>query len=71
MLSNIDFPWQTYEYLTRVSQIPRDERIRSDSSSRPGQHLGLPVLRPGGGVAGQGACGRCGSVLIEPIFADY
>src|SRR6188472_1680301 len=23
VLSNIDYPYQTYEYLTRVSQIPR------------------------------------------------
>ncbi len=29
VLSDIDHPWQTYEYLTRVSQIPRPERIRS------------------------------------------
>ncbi|MFG2045486.1 hypothetical protein [Dactylosporangium sp. NPDC048998] len=35
VLSNIDHPWQTYQYLTRVSQIPERERIRSDSSSRP------------------------------------
>ena len=45
VLSALDHPWQTYEYLTRVSQIPRGERLRSDSASRPGQHLGLPVLR--------------------------
>jgi hypothetical protein len=32
VLSNLDYPWQTYEYLTRVSQIPRPERIRSDSA---------------------------------------
>src|SRR5262245_53290747 len=31
VLSNIDHPWATYEYLTRVSQIPRPERLRSDS----------------------------------------
>ena len=42
VLSNIDYPWQTYEYLTRVSQIPRRERIRSDSSSRPDNIWGFP-----------------------------
>lgn len=42
VLSNIDFPWQTYEYLTRVSQIPRPERIRSDSASRPDNIWGFP-----------------------------
>src|SRR5271154_2470575 len=42
VLSDIDFPWQTYEYLTRVSQIPRPERIRSDSASRPDNIWGFP-----------------------------
>jgi len=35
VLSNIDYPWQTYEYLTRVSQIPRPERIRSQQNFLP------------------------------------
>ncbi|NUT37612.1 MAG: hypothetical protein HOV79_31595 [Hamadaea sp.] len=70
VLSNLDHPWQTYEYLTRVSQIPRPERIRSDSSSRPDNIWGFPsyalteawrdrTLRP------------LLHVLGEPIFADY
>ena len=42
VLSNLDFAWQTYEYLTRVSQIPRPERIRSDSASRPDNIWGFP-----------------------------
>src|ERR1700691_6506859 len=42
ILSDIDHPWQTYEYLTRVSQIPRPERIRSDSASRPDNLWGFP-----------------------------
>jgi hypothetical protein len=42
VVSNIDRPWQTYEFLTRVSQIPRSERIRSDSSSRPDNIWGFP-----------------------------
>ena len=42
VLSDIDHPWQTYEYLTRVSQIPRPERIRSDSASRPDNIWGFP-----------------------------
>jgi len=70
VLSNIDHPWQTYEYLTRVSQIPGPERIRSDSSSRPDNIWGFPsyalseawrekTVRP------------LLHVLGEPIFADY
>ncbi len=35
VLSNIEEPTQTYEYLTRVSQIPRPERLRSDSTGMP------------------------------------
>jgi hypothetical protein len=37
-----DLPWQTYEYLTRVSQIPRGERLRSDSGSTPDNIWGFP-----------------------------
>jgi hypothetical protein len=70
VLSNIDFPWQTYEYLTRVSQIPRRERIRSDSASRPDNIWGFPSyglaeafhdrsLRP------------LWQLLVEPIWDDY
>ncbi|WP_344508894.1 hypothetical protein [Dactylosporangium maewongense] len=70
VLSNIDHPWQTYQYLTRVSQIPERERIRSDSSSRPDNIWGFPsyalseawrdrTLRP------------LVHVLGEPLFADY
>src|SRR5205085_8281775 len=42
VLGAIDTPWQTYEYLTRVSQIPRGERLRSDSSSTPDNIWGFP-----------------------------
>src|SRR5581483_10297803 len=42
VLSNIAHPYQTYEYLTRVSQIPRSARIRSDSASRPDNIWGFP-----------------------------
>jgi hypothetical protein len=70
VLSELDHPWQTYEYLTRVSQIPRGERIRSDSSSRPDNIWGFPsyavseawrerTLRP------------LLHVLGEPVFGDY
>ena len=72
VLTQLDTPWESYEYLTRVSQIPRGERLRSRLGVLPGQHLGLPELR---------RCARrwrdaVGSkplwhVLVEPIFADY
>lgn len=37
-----DAPWQTYEYLTGVSQVPRQERLRSDSQSMPDNIWGFP-----------------------------
>jgi hypothetical protein len=37
-----DTPWQTYEYLAGVSQIPRAERLRSDSQSMPDNIWGFP-----------------------------
>ena len=42
VLTQLDYPWQTYEYLTRVSQIPSGERLRSDSASRPDCIWGFP-----------------------------
>ncbi|MGH9015047.1 MAG: hypothetical protein ACRDZ1_14090 [Acidimicrobiia bacterium] len=33
VLTDIDYPHQTYSYLARVSQIPDHERLRSDSAS--------------------------------------
>lgn len=70
VLSNLDYPWQTYEYLTKVSQIPRDARLRSDSQSRPDCLWGFPSyalhearrdkrLHP------------IWNVLSEPVLADY
>ena len=37
-----DHPWDTYEYLTRVSQVPRGERLRSDAGSNPDNIWGFP-----------------------------
>jgi len=70
VLSNIDFPWQTYEYLTRVSQIPRGERIRSDSASRPDNIWGFPSYALAEAVHDR-TLGPLWQVLVEPIWADY
>ena len=42
VFTQLDTPWQSYEYLTRVSQIPRGERLRSDSASCPDNIWGFP-----------------------------
>ena len=42
VLTPLKTPWESYEYLTTVSQIPRGERLRSDSSSCPDNIWGFP-----------------------------
>jgi hypothetical protein len=70
VLSDIDFPWQTYEYLTRVSQIPRPERIRSDSASRPDNIWGFPSYAVAEAMRDK-SLAPLWQVLVEPIWADY
>jgi hypothetical protein len=70
VLSNIDNPWETYEYLTRVSQIPRPERIRSDSSSRPDNIWGFPSYALEEAWR-ERSLKHLRHVLTEPILADY
>src|SRR5215472_11782747 len=70
VLSNLDFPWQTYKYLTRVSQIPEPERIRSDSASRPDNIWGFPSYALAEAVT-ERTVAPLWQVLIEPIWADY
>lgn len=68
--SNLDRPWQTYEYLTRVSQIPRSERIRSDSSSRPDNIWGFPSYALEEAWRDR-SLRHLLHVLVEPVFTDY
>jgi hypothetical protein len=70
VLSNIDHPWQTYEYLTRVSQIPRPERIRSDSASRPDNIWGFPSYAVEEAWRDK-SLKSLWQVFVEPMWADY
>ncbi len=70
ILSNLDFAWQTYEYLTRVSQIPRPERIRSDSASRPDNLWGFPSYAATEAWQ-ERKWGELWHVFTEPMWADY
>jgi hypothetical protein len=70
VLSNLDFPWQTYEYLTRVSQIPKPERIRSDSASRPDNIWGFPSYALTEAFQ-ERKWGELWHVFAEPMWADY
>lgn len=70
VLSNIDHPWQTYEYLTRVSQIPRPERIRSDSASRPDNIWGFPSYAVEEAWRDKSIKPLL-NVFLEPMWADF
>ena len=74
VLGNNDAPWSTYEYLTRNSQIPRGERLRSDSASTPDCIWGFPSYAVREALAAKGLKAKLAplwNVLTEPIFADY
>ncbi len=74
VLGNNEAPWSTYEYLTRNSQIPRVERLRSDSASTPDCIWGFPSYALREAMAARGLKAKLSplwNVLTEPIFADY
>lgn len=70
ILSALDHPWETYEYLTRVSQIPRGERLRSDSASRPDNIWGFPSYAVSEAWRTKNPA-TLWQVLVEPTFADF
>lgn len=70
VLSALDHPWQTYEYLTRVSQIPRSERLRSDSASRPDNIWGFPSYAVSEAIR-DSSLKPLWNVLVEPLLADF
>lgn len=69
-----DRPWDTYEYLTKNSQIPRGERLRSDSGSTPDNIWGFPSYAVREAWSAKGLRKKVEplfNVLTEPIFTDY
>jgi len=73
VLTLLDYPWQTYEYLTGVSQIPPGERLRSDSSSMPDNIWGFPsyAFREAWEAKGVERIAPIWNVLTEYILTDY
>ncbi|MGW0038832.1 hypothetical protein [Gordonia sp. NPDC003376] len=65
-----DVPWHSYEYLTRVSQIPRTERLRSDSASTPDNIWGFPSYAVREAWADK-SLKPLWNVGTEPIFSNY
>ncbi|WP_225730534.1 MULTISPECIES: hypothetical protein [unclassified Nocardia] len=63
-------PWQSYEYLVKCSQIPRMERLRSDSQSQPDNIWGFPsyALRE---AFAEKSIKPLWNVFTEPIFSNY
>ncbi|WP_313885746.1 hypothetical protein [Fodinicola feengrottensis] len=70
VLTNLEYPWQTYEYLTRVSQIPRTARIRSDSASRPDNLWGFPSYALAEAWH-EKTIAPLWQVFVEPMWADF
>ncbi|WP_232662487.1 hypothetical protein [Pseudonocardia sp. TRM90224] len=70
VLTQLEHPWESYEYLTRVSQIPRKERLRSDSASCPDNIWGFPSYAVREAMATK-SIKPLWHVLMEPIFTDY
>jgi hypothetical protein len=70
IVSNLATPWQKYEQLARVSQIPPRERIRSDSASRPDNLWGFPSYALQEALRAR-TLTPLAQVLVEPIFTGY
>src|SRR3954452_24105977 len=67
-------PWENYEYLTRVSQIPRHEVLRSDSISCPDNLWGFPSYATREAFAGKGLRAFMAPLFqkaTESVFTDY
>ncbi len=74
VLTQLENPWSSYEYLTRVSQVPRKERLRSDSASSPDNIWGFPSYAVREAFSAKSISGFFSplwNVLTEPIFRDY
>jgi hypothetical protein len=70
VLTQLNTPWESYEYLTRVSQIPRGERLRSDSASCPDNIWGFPSYAVREAMATK-SLDPLWNVLTEPLLRDY
>ncbi|MGH3565337.1 MAG: hypothetical protein ACRDRH_04775 [Pseudonocardia sp.] len=74
VFTQLEFPWESYEYLTRVSQIPRGEVLRSDSASCPDNIWGFPsyaVRQAFGAKSLRKFIEPLFQIAVEPIFTDY
>ncbi|MEX0657885.1 MAG: hypothetical protein WD080_02015 [Egibacteraceae bacterium] len=70
VLTQVDKPYETYAFLCNNSQIPDDERLRSDSSACPDNIWGFPAYAPREAWADKSLKPLL-NVLTEPVIADY
>ena len=70
VLSDLKVPSETYEYLANNSQIPRHERLRSDSGSVMDCIWGWPGYALREAIAKKSPY-HLWQPLTEPIFAEY
>jgi hypothetical protein len=74
VLTVLQQPWQNYEYLAAVSQIPRSERLRSDSASCPDNIWAFPSYAVREAFASRtvrGFVAPLWNVLTEDVLCDY
>lgn len=73
VLTDLASPEQTYQYLARNSQIPDQERLRSDAGSTMDNIWGFPsyAVREAFEKGTSGFFQPLWNVLGEPILADY
>ncbi len=70
VLSDLGVPSETYEHLATNSQIPRHERLRSDSGSVMDCIWGWPGYALREAIADK-SLARVWQVMTEPILAEY
>ncbi len=74
VVTTIDRPHQTYRLLAENSQIPVEERIRSDASSTIDNIWGFPSYATREAMSAKGLANKIAPlrhVLVEPVLDDY
>lgn len=74
VLTPLNTPWESFAYLTRVSQLSLGDRLRSDSSACPDNIWGFPsyALREAfGSDTLRGTLGPLWRVLTEPVLGEH
>ncbi len=73
VLTPLSSPWESFAYLTRVSQVARRDRLRSDSCACPDNIWGFPsyALREASGAdTVRGLLAPLWQALTEPLFGE-